>query len=160
IQQNLIQHWDGSTWSVVPSPNPGAQRDILYGTAAVSDTDVWAVGAQQSASGTWSTLIEHWDGTAWSVVPSPNPATNDLLYAATATSSSNVNAVGQQSSAFPNQLLAEHWDGKQWSAQTPPADSSESLSAMGVTGTPSSLTAVGTRESDTAPYTTMVATGT
>jgi hypothetical protein len=160
VQQTLVQHWDGSTWTVIPSPSPGSQRDILYGVAALSDTDVWAVGGQQDANGTWKSLTEHWDGSSWSVVASQNPGTADLLYAIKAVSPSSVYAVGQQSTAFPNSLLLEHWDGKRWSLLAPPADASESLSALGVSGTDAALTVVGTRESEAVPYTTMVASGT
>jgi hypothetical protein len=160
-QQTLIQHFDGTTWSVIPSPSPGAQRDILYGVAALSDTDVWAAGAQQDAKGTWHTLTEHWNGSAWSVIPSLDPGTGgDMFYGLRAVSSTSVYAVGQESgTAFPDAALAEHWNGTQWSVLSSPADASESLSAMGVTGTDAALTLVGTRESDTAPYTTMVASG-
>jgi hypothetical protein len=159
LQQTLVQRWDGKTWTVIPSVNPGAQRDILYGVAALADNDVWAVGGQEDANGTWQSLTEHYDGSGWSVIPSPNPGTADLLYAIDAVSSSSVYAVGQQSSAFPNSLLVEHWDGKNWSLLTPPADSTESLSALGVTGTDATLDVVGTRENETVPYTTMVASG-
>jgi hypothetical protein len=160
-QQTLIQHYDGSTWSVIPSPSPGAQRNILYGVAALSDADVWAVGAQQDTSGTWHTLTEHWDGTAWSVVPSVDlGAGGDLLYSIRAVSNSSVYAAGQQSgTAFPDAALVEHWNGKQWSTLPTPTDNSESLNALGVTGTDASLTVAGTRESDTAAYSTFVASG-
>src|SRR6266568_1814569 len=84
--QTLTQHWDGHKWSVVSSPNPGAQFNELFGVAAVSTTDVWAVGsfAPQGFSPS-QTLIEHWNGTTWSVVTSPNPSsTTNLLEAAAA----------------------------------------------------------------------------
>src|SRR5258707_14974757 len=67
VDQTLIEHYDGVTWSVVPSPSPGAQRDILTSVAAISDNDVWATGEQMDAAGTWHTLAEHWDGTSWTV---------------------------------------------------------------------------------------------
>src|SRR6266567_4262181 len=88
--QTLTQHWDGHKWSVVSSPNPGAQFNELFGVAAVSPTDVWAVGsfAPQGFSPS-QTLIEHWNGTTWSVVTSPNPSsTTNLLEAAAADKSS------------------------------------------------------------------------
>jgi len=54
------------TWNVVPSPNVGTGRNQLNGVAVISANDVWAVG-----SGTGEkTLIEHWDGASWNVVPS------------------------------------------------------------------------------------------
>ena len=42
-QQTLIEHFDGTVWSVVPSPSPGAQQNILYGVAAITDSDVGRV---------------------------------------------------------------------------------------------------------------------
>jgi len=42
----------------------------LDAVAATSATDAWAVGNYSSASAS-GTLILHWDGTAWTQVPSP-----------------------------------------------------------------------------------------
>src|SRR5690242_16534021 len=70
------------SWSTISSPNPGVGNESLYGIAAVSANDVWAVGnTQNNGVGNPQTLIEHWDGTSWSVVPSPNPGSNNILYA-------------------------------------------------------------------------------
>jgi hypothetical protein len=162
VDQTLIEHFDGTTWSVVPSPNPGAGRNILYGVTALSDNNVWATGAQMDATGTWHTLTEHFDGTTWSVVPSPDPDTGgNLLFGVHAVSPTSVYAVGERSgSSFPDQALLEHWNGSTWSVLTSPADTTESLLAYGVTGTDNALTVVGDRASDTAPFTTLVATGT
>ena len=44
----LTEHWDGSSWSVVPSPNPGNANNYLYGVAAISRKDVWAVDFAQA----------------------------------------------------------------------------------------------------------------
>jgi hypothetical protein len=45
LRQTLIEHWNGSSWSVVPSPNPaGKTYVVLNGAAAISASDVWAVG--------------------------------------------------------------------------------------------------------------------
>src|SRR5438552_5807008 len=56
------------------SPN-GANPDLyawqLNAAAGDSGSDVWAVGDGSNGDGS-GTLIEHWDGTSWSVVPSPN----------------------------------------------------------------------------------------
>lgn len=60
VQQTLIEHFDGNVWSVVPSVSPGALQNILFGVAAITDSDVWAVGAEQDANGLWHTLTEHW----------------------------------------------------------------------------------------------------
>jgi hypothetical protein len=71
FNQVLIERWNGKRWINVPSPNPGPARSFLQGVAAVSSTDVWAVGGTNSAN--WAdpgTLIEHWEGTSRSILPS------------------------------------------------------------------------------------------
>ena len=77
----LIEQWDGTSWTVVPSPSPaGTLANPLFGVAAVSATDIWAVGqSQNGTSGIPSTLIEHWDGTSWSIVASPSPGSAATL---------------------------------------------------------------------------------
>jgi hypothetical protein len=43
-EQTLTEHWDGTSWHAVPSPNPGSFSNILIGVAAVPARDAWAVG--------------------------------------------------------------------------------------------------------------------
>lgn len=72
----LIEHWDGSSWQIVPSPNPGGSENnnFLRGITAVSANDIWAYGTSiVISSDLSSTLVLHWDGTSWAVVPSPDP---------------------------------------------------------------------------------------
>src|ERR1700680_4862350 len=84
------------TWSVVPSPNSGSGSNVLDGIAAVSANNDWAVGYSLTSSGIYQTLIEHWNGTKWSVVPSPNvgASSNDLTSVAQVPGSTAVWAVG------------------------------------------------------------------
>jgi hypothetical protein len=161
LQQTLIEHFDGNVWSVVPSPSPGALQNILFGVTAISDADVWAVGAQQDSQGLWHTLAEHWDGSDWSVVKAVDAGTTgNQFYAVKALSSNDVYAVGQQAgTGFPNQALIEHWDGHAWKIIAGPADVSATALPLAVTASASSLTVVGQQETDTAPYTTYVAAG-
>src|SRR5262249_10128715 len=78
--KTLTEHWDGTTWMVVPNPNPAnAQTAVLFGVSCGSDTACVAVGNSSLASPDddfrpTSTLVEQWDGTAWSIVDSENPA--------------------------------------------------------------------------------------
>ena len=65
----LVEHWDGTEWTVVDVPQPGSERDLLYSVSARTPSDIWAVGDQQGADGKFRTLAEHWDGQQWSVVP-------------------------------------------------------------------------------------------
>ena len=72
-QHTLIERWNGATWSIVPSPNqPLAADSALAGVACVSSTSCFAVGNYDNQIVT-NTLTEHWDGTTWTIVPSPNP---------------------------------------------------------------------------------------
>ena len=153
--------FDGTVWSVVPSPSPGALQNILYGVAAITDTDVWAVGAQEDANDVWHTLTEHWDGSTWSVVNAVDAGTSgNQFYAVKALAANNVYAIGQQAGAgFPNDALIEHWNGTTWSVVSSPAGGSGSALPLGITATASSLTLVGEQETDTVPYTSYVAAG-
>src|SRR5579872_5401239 len=60
------------SWTIVASPSPNTNLNILYSVSAASANDVWAVGYSENSSGNISTLIEHWDGSQWSVVSGPN----------------------------------------------------------------------------------------
>jgi hypothetical protein len=61
----LILHWNGTRWSLVPSPNPGPKLNVLNAVAAVSPAYAWAVGSYgNSACTTAATVILHWNGTA------------------------------------------------------------------------------------------------
>jgi hypothetical protein len=159
-QRTLIEYYDGSSWQVIPSPDPGAAGNILYGVKALSNTDVWAIGGQREASGLWRPLAEHWNGSTWSVVPVPDPGNADvLLYALSATTPGNVWAVGQTGKAFPQETLLEHYDGSKWATVKTQQDPTESLDPFGLDAHRSEVTIVGARETDVVPYTTMVASG-
>jgi hypothetical protein len=105
-----VEHWDGTSWSIVPSPNPNPGKDKnshLLGVAAISASDIWAVGDIGAPFGHIATLTEHWDGTSWSVITSPNPgSTSNRLYGVTALSDGTVAAVGnQQGSSLDSGLI-------------------------------------------------------
>jgi hypothetical protein len=109
----LIMHWDGITWKLIPSPplDNGFRR--LYSVSAVASDDVWAAGWQLVSGRAPRTLIEHWDGTTWRIVPSPNVgAADNYLWDIDAAVPDEVWAVGEE---FANSLpLVEHWDGARW----------------------------------------------
>jgi hypothetical protein len=115
----LIARWDGSIWSVVPSPSPGAQTNRLDAVAARAADDVWAVG--RSTGGDRSdALVLHWDGSVWTQVPVPAMLAGvDLLGVAVAGRDSVWVAgtgVDDRSPGKPARqvALALHWDGAAW----------------------------------------------
>jgi hypothetical protein len=116
VEHTLIRHWDGSSWTTVPSPSPGAGSG-LEGVSAVSSMDVWAVGNQYDDVGQYSTLIEHWDGATWTVVPSPSPHSYNgvSLIDVVGVSPSDAWAVGVVSSPYIDfHIVLVHWDGTEW----------------------------------------------
>jgi hypothetical protein len=85
----VIEHWNGTSWAVVPSPNPNPQgNNGLIAVAGVSAGDVWAVGHQLLGP-----FTEHWDGTSWTILATP--AGVRFFAAMAASSGGTVLAVGQ-----------------------------------------------------------------
>jgi hypothetical protein len=116
--RNLIEHFDGMNWKVVPSPNVGPdsiyQSNRLLGLAANSPKDIWAFGSYFAAdgSGHQMTLLMHWDGDSWSIQPSPDPGNgiflSDLLFAGVVPSPGNIWIVGAEDEAPKEGSLAIH----------------------------------------------------
>jgi hypothetical protein len=93
----LIEHFNGTAWSIVPSPSAGNGATLTGVTTASAANSVWAVGGDEiPGTTTFQTLTEHWDGTAWSVVPSPNAGSTTTFLSGVATTpgASIVQAVG------------------------------------------------------------------
>ncbi len=143
--ETIIQHWDGTAWTRLPSANgatgPGAVNE-LYGVVAISPEDAWAVGQYVqnlpvSSTNPTRILIEHWDGTRWSLVPAPNPSEREnSLNAVAAAGKEDVWAVGHSVVGTRSTILVEHWDGTRWSVVPTPdlmtEDSGASLDAIAV----------------------------
>jgi hypothetical protein len=90
-------------------------QGLLQSVSADSATDVWAVGAYGA-----STLIMHYDGTSWSVVPVPavfKPQTPDLFGVA-ARAANDVWAVGSEYTQQGQRPIILHWNGTAWSQAT------------------------------------------
>ena len=102
--RTLIEHWNGTAWSVVPSPDPddsGYSDDFLTAVGALSPSAIWAVGDYESRGRT-KTLIVHWNGTTWNQVASPSPGSADnQLDGVWAVSANDVWAVGEDDNGPP-----------------------------------------------------------
>jgi hypothetical protein len=122
--RTLIERWNGSVWSIVSSPNQGALDNDLNAISAAAANDVWAVGNHLNTSNALRTLVEHWDGTSWSVVTTPavDNADDVVLMGVDALSNTNVWGVGNYSydNRTTSQSLAKHWDGTSWSMPSTP----------------------------------------
>jgi hypothetical protein len=118
VSQTLIEHWNGHKWNLVPSPNASTGNNRLDAVTVVSANDVWAVGTSQNGSGVFQTLTENWNGTAWSIIPSPSGAgTQAELNGVAAVSGNNVWAVGDSGSG----TLIEQWNGTSWTVVPSPS---------------------------------------
>lgn len=115
--QTLALHWDGTSWQLIPSANVPGSNNELYAIVALSPSDVWAVGYWGNSASGFSTLIEHWNGSTWTVVSSPKALGDNFLSAVSATGSNDIWAVGRSRnpSTFRTSTLIEHWDGNSWS---------------------------------------------
>jgi hypothetical protein len=132
--QGLIEHWDGVTWTIVPStvePSPGG--GFLYGIECLSAIDCWASGAVTDTSGQGSgVLMEQWDGSEWTdvsdTVPVPDGSSGGVML-------SSISCVGMSScwavgsygtfgggggNGFQPQSLVEYWNGSSWSIEPSP----------------------------------------
>ncbi len=72
LNQTLVESWNAGTWSGVPSPTPGNLGGTLAGVSCVTANHCVAVGSSPNSSNKSLTLVESWDGSTWSVIPSPN----------------------------------------------------------------------------------------
>ena len=117
--RTLIDHWNGKKWATVTSPKPKAPflTEILDSVSASSPTNVWAAGYYLPVGGHYRTLIEHWDGRSWQILPSPNvvgaqkgSTLNDISWAP----HGQAWAVGFSSLGPKTWSLIEHWDGRRW----------------------------------------------
>jgi hypothetical protein len=127
--QTLTEHWDGTAWSVVPSPDAGTQHNLLTGVAAVSSTDVWAVGHFLNNDHVFQTLTENWNGSSWSIVPSPSKAgvQSSLNSIATASHGRYIWAVGETGS----HTLIEQWNGTSWLVVHSPTPDGSAFTILG-----------------------------
>ncbi len=144
--QTLTEHWDGTQWSVVASAN-NAGEDVLFGVAAVSSNDVWAVGFWDvNSTAVRQPLIEHWNGTSWTLSSIAAVGAGDnALVSVTANTSTDVWAVGysRSTNTSPRAPLTWHWDGVTWTNRTAPTQGTGSNVFYGVASTAGAVWAVG-----------------
>ena len=132
LSKTLVEHWNGTSWSVVKSPNPGS-GGVLTSVAAVSASNVWAAGYYTNARSAILTLVEHWNGTNWQVVKSPNVGTHPSFWAITAVLTTDVWAVGSYGTSTEFDVtLTEQWNGTQWSIVKSPSPGTFHTQLVGV----------------------------
>jgi hypothetical protein len=152
-QRTLIEHWNGRTWTRVPSPNlPGSTASVLNGVTAISSRNAWAVG-YAVAGGSYRTLTMFWNGRHWTIVPSPAPGGDAAFHGVAATWTHNIWAVGMTNPTRCGhgpqcQTLIEHWNGNRWKVIPSPNPQSGYLNILNAASAVSrdSIWAVGTTD--------------
>lgn len=127
-------NFDGQSWNAIPLAFPQGEP-TMNGVAAISSTDVWAVGSTV-VNNHFISVIEHFDGKQWTIVPSPQFSTGSVLNKVQAFSASDVFAVGDSNSDNEKvKPLVEHYDGQKWSVvNTPPLAKGQIASLFAVAG--------------------------
>ncbi len=159
--KTMIEHFNGSTWTVVPSPNPGigsGAYNELSGITALSTNNVYAIGYYSTSTNAYQTLVEHFNGSKWVVMPSANMAnTHDLLNGVTALSANNIYAVGY---AFTldsvGHTLIERFNGTTWSVVSTPSPGTLSVLSGVVALTAKNMYAVGNTFTGTSTNPTLI----
>jgi len=129
--RTLIEHWNGTKWAVVASPNPVAASDnFLKGVDAVSANDVWAVGSNGRPGN--KTIIQHYNGSKWVTVNGASLPLGGDLEDVSAISKTNVVAVGFRGTTGSTGGLVERWDGGAWSNEPVPEEATAGAALHGV----------------------------
>jgi len=148
----LAEHWNGSTWTVLPTPaprHPGG-GELLSSVSCASSTSCMAVGQTQVEVPPGVTIqhpfAESWNGTRWQAVPTPKMAhTGATLNGVSCTSGSDCMAVGNVGTPQNDTMftLAERWNGTTWTVVgTPRTPGGTALNTVSCTG-PSACMAAG-----------------
>ena len=148
VAVTLAERWNGSQWLIQPTPNPqGAADSSLFGVSCTASSACTAVGNSVNQAGASQSLAERWDGTRWTIQPTPSPSQGGgFLNGVACPSASSCTAVGV-SNAGP---LAERWDGTRWTIQSTPSPSQGGGGLSGVAcPSVSSCTAVGSSSAGT-----------
>jgi hypothetical protein len=130
----LVERWNGSGWKIIKSPNPvGATNSQLAAVSCTTATSCIAVGRTALTGGSDFTLVEHWDGARWRMVPSPNPAgsTYSVLSGISCPSRLECAAVGYTISRKGRGApLIERWNGRAWSIVPNPRANAAELTSV------------------------------
>jgi hypothetical protein len=100
----LVEHWNGTSWRVVPTATLFAPISEIRGFAPVAAKSVWAAGRKGGPGITNQSLIERWNGSAWTAYSAPS---DGQLNAVAEVTSTNIWASGTMGFA--------HWTGSAWS---------------------------------------------
>jgi hypothetical protein len=141
-----------STWAIQAMPGPsGPPNAAVTGVSCVAATFCMAIGSsdfgfdhsQTALRGPIATFAERWDGSAWTVLPTPVAGANPTLVSVSCASPAFCVAVGSTHTAgrqyvqgylsrLSSRAVLEVWDGTVWKVQPSPLGSVGGAALTGV----------------------------
>jgi hypothetical protein len=153
-------------WAVQPAPALGTGDNTYGAVAAVSPSDVWAVGnylpdAPTSNQDATLATAAHFDGTRWTQTPVPHSGPNFNTLFGVAATRAKAWAVGVAlNSSYQAHSLIEAWDGSAWHiAATPNLDTQRDTLYSAVALSAGDVWAVGHQQSENGTYGTLIEPG-
>jgi hypothetical protein len=142
--ESVAESWNGTSWKVLTTLNPGGSYTLFAGVSCTTTTNCVATGSQFDGVSEDLTLVESWNGSTWTLVPSPSTQEMNFLDGVSCVSNRCV-AVGQATTADITTTLIEKWTkGGSWKVanSTNPGSSSDLFSGVSCAST-TSCVAVG-----------------
>jgi hypothetical protein len=105
----VAEHWDGTSWSTVPTPVNADADQAMGALSVIDERDIWAAKGEQGGAN-----VLHWNGRTWSDIPLP--ASVDQTRDIAAVTPTDVWVSGHDRSTHSTLM---HWNGKAWRAAAP-----------------------------------------
>jgi len=123
VEEPLFEHWNGVQWSTQSGPPAPAQYSRLIGVSCVDESWCMAVGEGDYGDGGSVEIVEHWNGSSWSLEGAPSPEGSDArsLAAVDCLNRSFCEVVGgydNDQGIFTGHAYAAVWNGAGWALQT------------------------------------------
>jgi hypothetical protein len=127
LTTTLVEQWNGSTWSIVTSPNgstAGSASNNFSGVSCVGASFCQAVGSFNDGVNVARTYAAQYNGSTWaqSTTADASPTDPDVLSGVDCFSPTTCSAVGETLPATGTSPapLAEVWNGSTWTTATTP----------------------------------------
>ena len=130
FHETFAEHWNGTSWSLMPNPEPVGRVSVLLGVACPTVRSCFVVGNSTNGA-TDKALVEHWNGSSWSIVNSPHRrGRGDDLAGVSCPGPQRCFAVGYSGTGPTRKTLVERWEGTRWSIVSNPYHTNARLSAV------------------------------
>jgi hypothetical protein len=155
VSTGFAARWNGSAWALQQIAAPqGSVGTSLQGVSCPTANRCVAVGVYYRPAGRYTvplTLAEHWDGSNWTVKPTPSPSGDVFVRGVSCSSADACTAVGHLTNGGPEVPLAVRWNGSAWLLQSTPTAPGTVASRLEGVSCPTQLlcTAVGTTQTST-----------